>query len=114
MSDDNNDNDDVEAARLRATSLRCQLDHLIHRFRDDTLIDGALAPTLIEDVRVALEDEFVILLSQYSEEDLQSAVLLPYDDSKRLPLHLACDKNAPISILKLLLDADKDKVSIGE
>jgi ankyrin repeat protein len=112
MSDDNND--DVEAARLRATSLRCQLDHLIHRFRDDTLIDGELAPTLIEDVRVALEDEFVILLSQYSEEDLQSAVLLPYDDSKRLPLHLACDKNAPVSILKALLDADKDKVSIGE
>ena len=96
-----------------AVSLRCQLDHLIHRFRDDTLIEGAPA-TLIDEVRIALEGEFVLILSQYSEEDLQSAVLLTYDDSRRLPLHLACDKNAPISVLKTLLDADKNKVSIGE
>ena len=94
-----------------ATSLRYQLDHLIHRFRDDTVIDGEAAE-LINDVRMALEEEFVLLITQYSEEDLQAAVLLTYDDSERLPLHLACDKNAPMSILKTLLDADVQKLSI--
>ncbi|KAL7432086.1 hypothetical protein ACHAXM_002933 [Skeletonema potamos] len=96
-----------------ATSLRCQLDYLIHRFRDDTLIDGAPA-ALIDEVRLSLEEEFVLLITQYSKEDLQTAVLLTYDESRRLPLHLACDKNAPISILKALLDADVNKVSIRE
>jgi hypothetical protein len=96
-----------------ATSLRCQLDYLIHRFRDDTVIDGASA-ALIDEVRLALEGEFVLLITQYSKEDLQTAVLLTYDDSRRLPLHLACDKNAPISVLKALLDADLAKISITE
>ncbi len=96
-----------------ATSLRSQLDYLIHRFRDDTIIDGE-ATALINEVRLALEEEFVILISQYSQEDFETAVLLTYDDSKRLPLHLACDKNAPLSILKSLLDADVEKVAIRE
>eukprot|EP00985_Skeletonema_marinoi_P021146 scaffold12845_cov141-Skeletonema_marinoi.AAC.4 len=96
-----------------ATSLRSQLDYLIHRFRDDTIIDGE-ATALINEVRLALEEDFVVLISQYSQEDLQAAVLLTYDDSRRLPLHLACDKNAPMSILKALLDADVDKLSIRE
>ena len=96
-----------------ATSLRGQLDYLIHRFRDDTIIDGE-ATALINEVRLALEEEFVLLISQYSQEDFQAAVLLTYDDARRLPLHLACDKNAPISILKALLDADVNKVSIRE
>ena len=96
-----------------ATSLRSQLDYLIHRFRDDTIIDGE-ATALINEVRLALEEEFVLLVSQYSQEDFETAVLSTYDDSKRLPLHLACDKNAPVSILKALLDADVDKVAIRE
>ena len=89
------------------------MDYLIHRFREDTLIDGAPAG-LIEEVRLALEEEFVLLITQYSQEDLQTAVLLTYDDSRRLPIHLACDKNAPMSVLKALLDADVHKVSIRE
>lgn len=96
-----------------ATSLRGQLDHLIQRFRDDTVIDGEAA-ALINEVRLALEEEFVLLISQYSPEEFQAAVLLTHDESRRLPLHLACDNNAPISILKALLDADVGKVAIRE
>jgi ankyrin repeat protein len=100
-------------SNIEATILRCQLEYLIHRFRDDTVFDGA-SETLIEEVRLALEGEFILLLTQFSEDDLKAAVLLTHDDSQRLPLHLACDKNAPISVLKTLLDADIHKVSIGE
>ena len=42
------------------------------------------------------------------------AVLMTFDDSKRLPIHLACDKNAPYSVLQALLEADKDKTSIRQ
>ena len=99
----------VDAA---ARSLRADLDHLLDRFRDDTIIDGADAPTIVQEVRLALGEEFNVLLSQYSNEVLQRAVLLTYDDSMRLPIHLACDKNAPFSILQRLLEADVDKTSI--
>lgn len=105
-----------------ARSLRAELDQLLDRFRDDTIVinagvangggGAAAASTIVQEVRLALEDEFFVLLSQYPSEVLQRAVLLTYDDSLRLPIHLACDKNAPLSILQRLLEADIDKNSI--
>ena len=100
----------VDAA---ARSLRAELDQLLDRFRDDTIIEGANASTIVQEVRLALEDEFFVLLSHYSNEVLQRAVLLTFDDSMRLPIHLACDKNAPLSILQRLLEADVDKTSVN-
>ncbi|KAL7525053.1 hypothetical protein ACHAXR_001672 [Thalassiosira sp. AJA248-18] len=96
-----------------ARSLRAQLDHLLERFRGDTVIEGVGATNLVQEVRLALEEEFIVLISTYSEDVLQMAVLMVFDDSKRLPIHLACDKNAPLSIMQSLLEADVDKVSTG-
>lgn len=105
-----NDRKKVEA---EAKSLRAQLDHLLERFRGDTIVgEGVATPLLIEEIRLALEQEFVVLLSHYSEIVLQLAVLMTFDDSKRLPIHLACDKNAPFSTLQRLLEADVYKQSI--
>lgn len=89
-----------------ARSLREELDRLLERFRADALLDGGGAPALVREVRCALEEEFVVLTSRYAEEDLRRATLLTFDASRRLPLHLACDKNAPLSILTALLRAD--------
>jgi len=93
-----------------ASSLRTELDILLDKFRIDTTIE--IEPELALEVRQALQDEFVVLLSKYTPETLQKAVLLSHDESKRLPIHLACDKNAPISILTALLNADVAKESI--
>ncbi len=45
--------------------------------------------------------------------DRSDRKVLAHDDSMRLPIHLACDKNAPFSIIMSLLDADAGEVSIG-
>ena len=107
--------DSVQLA-AEANSLRTQLDHLIERFRSDEIIGDGEAARLAEvraEVRQALEDEFMVLLSDYTPEVLQSAVLMTYDESKRLPIHLACDKNAPLLIMQCLLEADVNNVSTG-
>jgi hypothetical protein len=62
---------------------------------------------------MALEEEYFSLTSSCKDDVLSRAVLLTHDDSLRLPIHLACDKNAPFSILRSLLDADVEKLSIG-
>lgn len=90
--------------------LRHELDILLERFRSETLITEA--PELIADIREQLKSEFVEIISQYPHSTLQKAVLLTYDESLRLPIHLACDKNAPIEILRCFLDADREKISI--
>lgn len=91
--------------------LRTELDHLLEKFRLDTTIENA--PQLATEVRLALEEEFILLISQYTHATYQQAVVMTLDDSKRLPIHLACDKNAPLSILTSLLDADEGNLSIG-
>ena len=103
-----------EDITAKARSLRAQLDRLLERFRGDTIIEGDDAALVVEEVRVVISEEFFDVI-QYSEEVvLQQAVLMTFDESKRLPIHLACDKNAPISILRRLLEADKNKTSIRE
>ncbi|KAL9188909.1 hypothetical protein ACHAXT_011399 [Thalassiosira profunda] len=101
-------------AEAEARGLRSQLDQLLERFRVDPVLGdaGERASALVEEVRQALEEEFVVLVAGYTEEVLQLAVLMTYDESKRLPIHLACDKNAPLSILESLLEADINKQSI--
>jgi hypothetical protein len=90
--------------------LRFELDNILERFRSDTLITES--HELLNELRDALQSEFVEIISQYPHSALQNAVLMTYDESRRLPIHLACDKNAPIEILKCFLDADREKVSI--
>jgi len=108
------DADNALKVSAEARSLRAQLDFLLERFRGDTaaIVGVEDAPALVREVRLALEEEFVVLISKYSGQVLNKAVLMTFDESKRLPIHLACDKNAPISILQSLLDADVDKQSI--
>ena len=105
----------VKDEYAEARSLRAQLDHLLERFRADTIIEGTGANAIVQEVRLALEEEFVVLLSHYSANTdvLQTAVLMTHDESRRLPIHLACDKNAPYSILRTLLEADPGKRSIA-
>lgn len=57
-------------------------------------------------------ERFVLLVSQYSPKVAQQTVLLTNDDSHRLPLHLACDKNAPIEVIRWLIENDKEKHSL--
>ena len=95
-----------------SSHLRFELDTLLERFRSETLITDS--PELIAEIRDAIQSEFVEIISQYPHSTLQKAVLLTFDESRRLPIHLACDKNAPIEILKCFLNADKEKVSLRE
>ncbi|KAL7551378.1 hypothetical protein ACHAWF_014580 [Thalassiosira exigua] len=100
-------------AAVEARSLRGQLDHLLERFRADAIVEeGAGASALAQEVRTAIEEEFVALVSHCDQSTLRRAVLMPFDDSRRLPVHLACDKNAPLAVLRALLDADAEKRSI--
>lgn len=84
------------------------------KHRCDAVVgEGEGAYEIVREVRMALEHEYFVLTSSCENDVLSSAVLLVHDDSMRLPIHLACDKNAPLSILRNLLDADCDKASMG-
>ncbi|GAX25596.1 hypothetical protein FisN_28Hh067 [Fistulifera solaris] len=56
--------------------------------------------------------QLILLASEYAPEVLTHAVLLTNDDSLRLPIHLACDTNAPLEIIRWLLESDPKKESI--
>ncbi len=101
----------MEDPSSNPTLLRTELEHILERFRAETSPIADVAELVLE-VHAALQEEFVEIISRYSFQALQAAVLMTYDESKRLPIHLACDKNAPIEVLRCFLDADKDKVSI--
>ena len=87
--------------------------------------------TLAGEATVRLEEDFCLLISQYSDKVLQRAVLLTdelSDEEKkyprsstttttttatlRLPIHLACDNDAPVSIIRTLLEADRKNQTI--
>lgn len=86
--------------------LRDQLDNLFERIRSFTFEEPPV------------EEQFMMLVSRYPEEALQRAVLMTAVEtpdvsfSGRLPIHLACDNNAPIGIIRWLLDSDPGKSSI--
>jgi ankyrin repeat protein len=70
-----------------------------------------------EEVEI-LDERFLLLVSRYPEEVLRGAVLMTALEtpdisfSGRLPIHLACDNNAPIGVIRRLLESDTDKISI--
>ena len=75
-----------------------------------------------EESSESFEERYLLLVSSYPPKCLNIAVTLTDDDvmrhgsslissteaSLRLPIHLACDKAAPLSIVKSLLDADSN------
>lgn len=113
---------DARALRL---ALDVQLEHVRSLSEEDRL-------ALSVDEQLA---QFLMITSQYSEEALQKAVLMTNHqeddndtavtggildnnnnnnntDTQRLPIHLACDTNAPIEIIRWLLDQDPNHASI--
>ena len=77
----------------------------------------------------SFEERYLLLTSSYSNECLKRAVLISdnefiaatagangIDDNatRRLPLHLACDKGAPLPIIKSLLEADIENQTINK
>jgi Ankyrin repeats (3 copies) len=115
----------------KSRELRIGLEDLMERIRRFSLEEHVLE---------SFEEDFCMLISQYPVECLQRAVLMTdhdmllreddkeekttsttanqeNDDNEttatlRLPIHLACDNNAPISIIRTLLEADVHNQSI--
>jgi ankyrin repeat protein len=58
-------------------------------------------------------EEVNVLIKNYTEKDLQEAVLVKNDDGW-LPIHCACYVSAPVEVIRLLLDIDHGKKSIFE
>jgi len=66
------------------------------------------------------EEQFVCLVSQCSEDVVKCALLMTLpsesieDNSHggQLPTHLACDNDAPIEVMRWLLENDANKISM--
>jgi hypothetical protein len=101
------DNDGIKI-RKQSLDLRLELDNLMEYIQCHSH----------EESVSSFEERYLLLISSYPQECLQCAVLLTlsadYDDdsSLRLPIHLACDKNVPLPIIKSLLDADINNQSV--
>ena len=112
--------DEARYIRAQSIELRKGLEELMEHIQNSRH----------EESSESLEERYLLLLSTYPPECLKKAVTLtdadvieyessiysssplPRDSSKaslRLPIHLAFDKNAPLSIIKSLLDADAQK-----
>lgn len=115
---------DEETLQEQSFELRRRMEDLMERIRRFSLEDHVVK---------SFEEDFCILVSLYSEQCLQRAVLLTDADvlgrqqelvdktqvveenttaTLRLPIHLACDNNAPLSIIRALLEADVNNQSI--
>jgi hypothetical protein len=88
---------------------------LLLRFELENLLEYIHCHSHEESVS-SFEERYLLLISSYPQECLHCAVLLMSDsdddDSLRLPIHLACDKNAPLSIIRSLLEADINNQSV--
>ena len=111
VTDDDKEQEQLEASAARA--LRLELDDLLESFGNYTTEDS------FEDVTAQLmQEEFMVLVSQYSDESMRRAVVMTSHGPEshrytgRLPIHLACDKNAPIQVIQYLLDSDIQKISV--
>ena len=118
LSIENNDSQDVVVDR--SLELRDALEDLFDLQRSRPYFE-ADENFLSDPAMIPFDEQFIILVSQYSERDLQKAVSMtttfsggPEDSSctGRLPIHLACDNNAPILVIQWLLEADTQKQSI--
>ena len=104
----------------QARELRAALDEQLERVRSLSL-EEQLSEEWSVDEQLA---QFIVLVSGYSDEALKKAVLMTYPQEEnsedptlpvytgRLPIHLACDTNANIEIIRWLLDNDENKESI--
>ena len=101
----------------QARALRAALDDQLEQVRSLSFEDQL---ELSVDEQLA---QFLLITSQYPDEALKRAVLRTNhhrehggshaaggigtsSDTQRLPLHLACDTNAPLEIIRWLLDQD--------
>jgi len=107
-------NDDDDDANLveEAQKLRQELDDQLLRVRSLTFQEQ-----LVSSVEEQLSD-FLILISQYSNEALERALVMtigtPDDPSYtgRYPLHLACDTNAPVDMIRFLLKNEPTRQAV--
>ena len=108
------------ATEEQAQELRAALDGQLERVRSLSLEEQLLEEWSVDEQLAQL----IVLVSSYPEDALKKAVLMthppndnnqdPYSTtySGRLPIHLACDTNAPTAIIQWLLDNDENKESI--
>ena len=85
-----------EAEALRA-GLEDLFDH-VRLTQDDTDQDIASSSQSL------IEEQFMMLISQYSSDALSLACLVASADTQRLPIHLACEYSAPVPVIRYLLD----------
>ncbi len=97
--------DDARLLRAQSIELRKGLEELMEHIQNSRH----------EESSESLEERYLLLVSTYPPECLKVAVTLTDADvhfsssseaSLRLPIHLAYDKNAPLSIVQSLLQAD--------
>jgi ankyrin repeat protein len=113
---DNNGDDTFLVVRDQSIELRKGLEELMEHIQSHRL----------EESSESVEERYLLLVSSYPSNCLSMAVTLTDADvmehssavissgsptttseaTLRLPIHLACDKAAPLSIVKSLLDAD--------
>jgi hypothetical protein len=110
---------------VAAQQLRLALDDLM----ETTFVN---TPDAIEEIKL---EQFLMLVSQYNDDAIKLCITMtkPRDDDNdadadaddndqqtsssswytgRLPIHLACDKSAPIEVIRWLLDADLTKQTL--
>ena len=100
---------DKQVIGNQSRALRDAMEDLFeHQIRTHEFFDEEMDP---------FDEQFIMLVSQYPEQALQKAVLMTFDNTSsqenntmsatgRLPIHLACDTNAPIQVIRWLLAAD--------
>ncbi len=104
--------DDVINLQEEALKLRLALDEQLERVRSHTFQ---------EQLDFSVEDqlsELIILVSQYSEQALEQALLMTVGSpgqegyTGRYPLHLACDTNAPVQVIQFFLQREPTKQAV--
>jgi ankyrin repeat protein len=95
----------------QARELRASLEDLLDR--DRILSELSATSSLL------VEEQLILLVTQYDTKVLQKAVLMRAVEDPdhpsytgRLPIHLACDNNAPIEVIRWLVDADIERISL--
>lgn len=106
-------NGDSQDLTMEALELRNALEVQLERAR---------SLTFDEQLELCVEEqlsELVLLVSQYSEEVVQKAMLMTtvsHDDDPtytgRYPLNLACDTNSPVEIIEFFLRNDPTESSV--
>jgi hypothetical protein len=70
--------------------------------------------SLFRNETTSIMEEVNVLIGNYTEKDVQEALLEKEDRRGRLPIHLACEGGIPVEVIRLLLENDSDKETIFE